>query len=115
MRFPKAAAVMFFISSNSALAVDDNILLDVVDMEGTTLYEVVGCSPVYDLRLPDEPIVAWNPNVQPVPDGRLQEFPYFAEPDGNEKILHKGAWVRVDDTKYWRDLLQNADLCQPMS
>ncbi|MFM2423913.1 MAG: hypothetical protein RLZZ70_302 [Candidatus Parcubacteria bacterium] len=113
MRFSVVAVLFFF--PGQALADDDNILLDIVDMQGTTLYEVVGCTPVYDLRLPDEPIVAWNPNIRPVPDSRLQEFPYLAEPDGNEKVLHNGDWVRVDDTEYWQNLLYKDDHCHPMS
>lgn len=67
-----------------------------VNLEIVGKFEVTGCEPVYDLEEPTEPIIAWLPIVKEIPANKLAEFPAETDTDGNEKVLVRGVWVRID-------------------
>lgn len=118
----KAAAflVLFFLSASIGAAdpcsnVCETTFEDqpiTMPVEEPVRWQVVGCQPVYDLTLSEEPIIAWNAIEDVIEKDHLEFLPpYSDEWDGNEKVLLGGEWVRIDDTAVWNKWfgLGNAD------
>ncbi len=104
-----AAFLVLFSLSASVSAADTctNVCSTTFDppirtVEEPVRWQVVGCRPVYDLTMPEEPLVAWDAIEDVIADDHLKFLPpYFEEWDRNEKVLLGGEWVRIDDTAIW--------------
>lgn len=59
-------------------------------------WQVVSCSPVYDMRRADEPVVSYNIIISLVFEDNPLLDTYVTDPDENEKIAFRDNWVRFD-------------------